>query len=628
MTRGEVPKTPGREPVMRAGGRRRTFTHDYAAPVEAIWASMADTARYNEAAELPRHTIEEEVLEHAGIRFLARTRIGPFPLAWEDLPCNWVRNHWFSHRRLFSSGPLAALTAELRLEPSDEGCRGRYTIEVEPANTAGRLLLATGFFRSVERMFERLSRSADAFARGRQEVAFPIRPPGLGEEALRRLEAAVEALQQTPRHHGLAERLAALVRTAPETEVARIRPLALAARWAVEPRRVVELCLEATRAGLLDLRWDILCPRCRAAKAVVHALDELPKGAHCGTCNIDYERDFARNVELSFRPAPTIRPIEGGEFCLLGPMSMPHVLAHITLAPGEERSIEWTPGPGPYRLRTLEAGPQADLDHEGSGFPAVIVEPEAVRAGEAGAPGRVRLVNRTPWGRTAVIEDRGWAADALTADRVTAMQAFRDLFSDQVLRPGDEVGISRIALLFSDLEGSTALYGRIGDADAYHLVREHFAFMQSIVREFDGSVVKTIGDAVMAVFVEPETALRAALAMQNRLGARDDAERLRLKLGLHMGPCIAVTLNDRLDYFGSTVNMAARLQALSRGDDLVVSRELAADPAAGPLLEALAPQIERATLKGFEEPVSFLRLRFDEPAGAAAPDQQHGEAAQ
>ena len=591
--------------------KSRTFTYDYDAPLEAVWAAMADTARYNEAADLPKHDVQEEVLDHYGIRFFAKARMGPFSLKWEDLPCNWVRNQWFRHERRFSEGPLASLDAQLKLEPIGSGCRGYYTVEASASGWLGRIILATAFFPGVKKTFTKLSKSAERFARGEQTLAFPIKPPSISSDAKRRLDAAVSAIKETPRHFNLAERLAAFVVEGPQTEVMRIRPLRLAELWGEEERNVVELCLEATRAGVLELRWDILCPRCRVAKSVVHGLDALPDGAHCGTCNIDYGREFAKNVELSFKPAPTIREVEIGEFCLLGPMSTPHIVAHVTLEAGETKELGWHVKPGDYRLRTLEAGPDFDLTYQEGGFPAVMVDENRIFGEPQEEPSRLRLVNRSPWRRTLVVEDRAWAKDALTADRVTAIQSFRDLFSDQVLRPGDEVGISRITLMFSDLEGSTALYGQIGDANAYHLVRDHFAFMQSIVREEGGTIVKTIGDAVMAAFYQPEAAVRSAIIMQQRIAEAEEDARLRLKLGLHAGPCITVTLNDQLDYFGSTVNMAARLQALSEGDDIVISSELASDPEVVPILQEYNPETERAELKGFDDLVEFARLRFD-----------------
>jgi class 3 adenylate cyclase len=136
-----------------------------------------------------------------------------------------------------------------------------------------------------------------------------------------------------------------------------------------------------------------------------------------------------------------------------------------------------------------------------------------------------------------VIEERAWLEDVLTADRVATLQAFRDLFSDQVLRPGDEVGIRRVTLLFSDLRGSTALYDAIGDAAAYRLVRDHFAYLAAIVREHEGTVVKTIGDAVMAAFHDPAEGLKAAIAMQERVASFNATAGapIVLKLGLHEG---------------------------------------------------------------------------------------------
>jgi class 3 adenylate cyclase len=199
---------------------------------------------------------------------------------------------------------------------------------------------------------------------------------------------------------------------------------------------------------------------------------------------------------------------------------------------------------------------------------------------------------------------------------VTALQTFRDLFSDDVLRPGDEVAVGRIALLFSDLKGSTALYQSIGDASAYHLVRDHFAFMAKVIREHEGAIVKTIGDAVMAAFVSPRQAVAAAIDIQRQIAAFNRESHVEegtsppivIKLGVHSGPTIAVTLNDRLDYFGSTVNMAARLQGQSVGGDIVLSTSVADDPAVRELLASTPVHREAVELKGFAEPVDFVRV--------------------
>ena len=593
------------------GPLSRSWIWHFDCPPERIWPLLADTARFNEAARLPKHEVEEKPRPDGSVLYLGRARMGPFPLAWREKPVNWVTNLWFEHCRDFRKGPLKSLCAHFELAPEGSGCRVRYTITAEAANLLGHVILRAGFFEGAGRNFGRLAETAGRCALGEREAPFDFQAPKPPAGALARISAMTARIEDSGHGHGLAERLARHILDAQEVDLTQIRPLMLARTWGVAPRAAIELCLEATRAGLLELRWDLLCPRCRIAKAVVGALDKLPRGAHCPTCNIDYERDFSRNVELSFRPAPALRPLSVGEYCLFGPMSTPHIRVHLTLAPGETRDLEAHLPPGPYRLRTLEPGAELEIDWAEGGFPEMVAGDESIDFGAPAAPGEIRLTNAAGRELTLIVEERAWIRDALTADRVSMLQAFRDLFSDQVLRPGDEVALKRVALMFTDLRGSTALYTDIGDAGAYQLVRDHFAFLAGIVRAHDGAVVKTIGDAVMAAFADPADALRAALAIQGQVAAfnaRRADTTLVIKLGLHEGPCIAVTLNDRLDYFGTTVNMAARLQSESRGGDIVISRELAADPAAQALLAGANLCEEQADLKGFAAPVGFLRL--------------------
>ena len=592
----------------------RTWTWQFDSPPERIWPLLADTARFNEAAKLPLHAIEETPRPDGSVRYTARARKGPFDLVWEERPVNWVSEQWFEHSRDFQNGPLKNLCAEFKLAPDGAGSRGAYTITAEAANLVGSAMLHTAFFESTRRSFTALAETARDCAAGRRETPFDYPPAELPAGAEARLAERTAQIEASGHGHGLAARLAELIRRGQEVDLSQIRPLKLARLWGVPELHAIELCLEATRAGLLELRWDLLCPRCRIAKQVVGSLDEVPSGAHCGTCNIDYDRDFSKSVELSFRPAPAVRPIAVGEYCLFGPMSTPHIRVHVTLEPGTTRRVAAKLAPGPYRLRSLEPGPECDIAYDGGGFPEVIAGAESFAAGDPAPAGEIHLRNESTRRLTFVVEERAWVAEALTADRATSLQAFRDLFSDQVLRPGDEVAVRRMALLFTDLKDSTALYDAVGDASAYHLVRAHFAYLGAIVRAHEGAVVKTIGDAILAAFMDPAQALAAAIEMQRQVAgfnAEQAGAGIVLKVGLHEGPVIAVTLNDRLDYFGATVNLAARLQNESRGGDLVLSRAMTADPAVAELLAGHDASEEQARLKGFDQPVDFLRLTFD-----------------
>ncbi len=180
------------------------------------------------------------------------------------------------------------------------------------------------------------------------------------------------------------------------------------------------------------------------------------------------------------------------------------------------------------------------------------------------------------------------------------VQPFRDFFAEQTLPPGESLQVKRVAFLFTDLLGSTAMYARQGDPKAYGRVREHFEVLFQAANRNHGVTVKTIGDAVMASFVTPADALRTAIdvhrdmeSLNRRLGLNGD-EALSIRLGSHVGPCISVTLNGRLDYFGATVNIASRVSHLSQGNDVVLTEAMLLDQ------ETQAETAPHGHLKSFE----------------------------
>jgi class 3 adenylate cyclase len=172
-----------------------------------------------------------------------------------------------------------------------------------------------------------------------------------------------------------------------------------------------------------------------------------------------------------------------------------------------------------------------------------------------------------------------------------------------------------VTFLFTDLYSSTALYEQMGDAAAYDIVRRHFMFLGGIVFGHNGMVVKTIGDAVMATFGDPIDAVRAALALQSRIADFNRAHmdgnanrRLAIRLGVHSGGSVRVELDDRVDYFGSAVNLAARLRGQSTGGDVVLNHFVAGYPAVRLLLATLPTREESLRFKGFDGLVRFVRV--------------------
>jgi class 3 adenylate cyclase len=583
---------------------RATWRWTFDLPPEELWPVLADTNRFNEAMGLPTYVLEETPQSNGTVLRRGRGKAAGFALEWEEKPYEWIEGRHFRQAREFTKGPFRRFGPVFDLEPDGNGgSKVSYALEYEPLTLTGRLF-GSRLAKQAGGVVEKRILEAVAFAKGERTTWFDIALPKLPEGARERAAALAAEVDRSPYGNGLGRKLADLVLTGMATDRVHLKPKKLALDLKVPQRAAIEACLAGTRAGLLTMKWDLLCTNCRGAKLTASALSELPRGAHCPSCNIDYDRDFEKNVELSFAPAPAVRPLGVGGFCLSGPMATPHVAVQLLLAPGEKRSVALDLPAGSYRLRTLHPGAFVDVEHLGGAFPGLRVTANGVEAGAPAPTGTIAFVNDAGFELAALIEDRTWTREALTAPEVISLQAFRDLFAEATLRPGDEAGVSQVALLFSDLQGSTALYERVGDAKAFNMVREHFALLASIVRDHDGAVVKTIGDAVMASFGDPAHAVKAALAMQARIVDHD----LVLKLGVHAGPSVVVTLNDRLDYFGSTVNMAARLQGQSAGGDIVLSRSVADDPAVQPLLGGLPVREESVALKGFTDPIRFVRL--------------------
>ena len=208
--------------------------------------------------------------------------------------------------------------------------------------------------------------------------------------------------------------------------------------------------------------------------------------------------------------------------------------------------------------------------------------------------------------------DPEWIDAALA----TTLQEFRDFFSKEMLSPQETFSIRNLAVIFTDIKGSTEMYERLGDSKAFYLVKEHFKIMEDVVRRNDGGIVKTIGDAVMAVFRRPDQAIDAAREMIDRFDAFNLENRTKdqivIKVGVHAGPCIAVTLNERIDYFGTSVNTAARIQGLSDGRDVMVSERFFRESGAARSLKASGWAWESFTtslkgLKGAQEVYKLVK---------------------
>jgi class 3 adenylate cyclase len=591
----------------------KRWEFDLKSSPERLWPFIADTNRFNRDTGVPQIEIDSSDKRLRNARRKVKLSLYGLPVEWEEQPFEWVKPSRFGVERVYSKGPLARLKMRAELQPkSDGGTHLIYELWSTPRNLGGAVAIPMQINLVVARRFRDAMRKYDASAF--MGAAVETAEPNTSQSSfdLQRLTALKQKLiadlqttESPEKKLAVAERLVDFLEHGDDFAVARIRPYKLADDWQ-EPRRLVlEVCLRATRTGLLDFQWDLLCPLCRGPQESGLSLKDIKTDVHCDTCKIDFTVNFDRYVELTFKPNPSVRRLNVSAFCIGSPHWTPHVVAQQLLPAGDQRDLVLPLESGNYRLRALELPGSQDVTVSPEGATTAEVtlsrngwSEETLQVGEEFA---LALKNDTDAEQLLILERLEWSDQATTAAEVTALQMFRDLFATEALRPGEQISVGTLTVLFTDLRNSTQLYREIGDATAFGRVMNHFDVVKKAIVEHDGAVVKTIGDAVMAVFRSAVDGVEAMLDVQRLLA--EGSQPLQLKAGLNTGPCIAVTLNDRLDYFGSTVNMAARLECLSSGSDVIISRSVYEDPKVQELIESDSFSAEPfdMLLKGFED---------------------------
>ena len=451
-------------------------------------------------------------------------------------------------------------------------------------------------------------------------------------------EKVVDMLERTVRH-------------APDHALNKMNALDLAAKEGLDEERVIAALLHAVGLGMFEMTWSLMCPSCAGVLSANKSLKTLDRAQYnCAFCAAGYETTLDNLVEVTFTVSPRLRKIAAHSPDELSaaeylrqifwssaidlPPDLEKLLAEITLEsvdlpPGERAilSLQLPKGtlivfdPVTHTAQFLDVGGEEASERQNLAviFNKVPVPVDSV----ALRPGPLRLVleNRTEgrvlpavWLTNQALDDLlKRRKPILNAKRLLTNQTFRDIYRTETLAIGQRLKILSLTFLFSDLKDSTALYERVGDLVVFDLVNEHFRLLQEIIASERGAGVKTVGDAVMATFETPDRAIAAAIRMREAmsdLGAQRQHQSLRLKMGIHEGSCLAVTLNGQQDYFGQTVNIASRVQGLAVSRSIVVTESVVENAPARALLEAngLKLTLRRVALSGIADKVSVHEI--------------------
>lgn len=540
-------------------------------PIEAAWEMATDTNHFNHYAKLfhvqfsPLHINEGDVIREAKANVF-----GIVPTTWREYTFAWVRHEWFEIERIYLKSPMKRALWKISLRPKD--ATSTY-MKVDGDFTYANFLGKVALERVVIPQLRGIFRYADEFAETYKHQQLRPQAQQKVDFHATNLERREKQLQTLFPHPELISKLTNQLRTANDEDVTGMQPYKWARQYGVDRAQSLELFLLATKAGLLQQKWSMLCPNCRVPKQQVMSLREVQDTVHCDLCGVDYAIDFDRSIEMQFDVDPAIRKSAGMLYCLNGPMNSTHILGQFRIPAGESVTLTLPPWKQAYRYRILQHNHTVQVDHDGTNQALLRYGPNGFEHGHVAPTEQVTIENTCDHEIVFMVEELEWDSEALTARELTTLQVFRDLFATEALSPDQEIQVGQLSVLFTDLKESTAMYERVGDALAYASVREHFLYLKKHIREQNGTIVKTIGDAVMAVFVSEQDAFEAAKAIQLNLHelSEQNGEEITIKLGFHQGPVIAVNANDLLDYFGRTVNLAARVQQQSQGHDMVMT---------------------------------------------------------
>ena len=595
----------------------KLWVHELPGTPEALWPFLSDTSRMNRALG----TAEMTFVEREGKRY-GTARPGGVRHEWVEVPWNWVANQWLSSLRVYDKGFFRAVWAIHRLERIPEGTRVYLYYGAVPRGVLSAAAIRLGF-PSIERAYKRVL-PALAAQLDRARPAVLVLPPGpLAEGAEQRLRTQQAALVARGLPRACVDALIDWIRTGDDQDLHRIQIRERARVWKLPEQDLLRVALHATRAGLLTLSWDTVCPHCRGVRDENPALSQLAAQSHCEVCEVTFSTDSEQSVEVTFRVHPSIREVPDQVYCSAEPAKKDHIRVQWAVPPGEQVKVEPHLSPGRYRVwferdggwyldvESDDASASAGADGSGAALPHEV-RWEKHPAGtiiRAAPDAALEARNEADAPKVLRIEQATWSDHALRAGQLLGFQDFRDLFSEEYISADVRLGVGEQTLLFTDVVGSTAFYATRGDPAAFVEIKRHFDEVFAIVGAHRGAVVKTIGDAVMATFGDPLDAVRASQQIHEAFHPGRTDTPIRLRISLNTGPCIAVRLNANADFFGGTVNVAAKLQAMAEGYQIAMSDATYRAPGVAEYIASqnVAPETLEYASKALPAPVVVRR---------------------
>jgi class 3 adenylate cyclase len=402
------------------------------------------------------------------------------------------------------------------------------------------------------------------------------------------------------------------IRNASDIQLFRINPITFGAIHGLSEQEAIDLFIHSAKVGLFDFSYNLLCLACGGVTHTHYQLDEINnEDFYCALCNMHLPTAIDDQVEVSFTINPSIKKLGLTPSANLESYFAYHfseniqkapelisvrnslIKGYVFIEPDQYENITVNSQEYPsFQLVSIEKNSSCFIYFD-KGEGKLREKPETLEINihpKGLAPGQIhvangvysiRINNLTKFGVgillitpdlekiMAVVEKRpNVIKPFFTAKMLLNNQSFRELFRLQQLSENLNLNIQSLTILFTDLKGSTDMFDKAGDIYAHEIIQEHFKVLTDSVRKRSGAVIKTMGDAIMASFSSPLEGFNAALDMLQAINQlnhkiKDSNYKLGIKIGINSGPALAVLADERLDYFGQSVNIAARVQALA-----------------------------------------------------------------
>lgn len=540
---------------------------------DEIWPYLADTSRMNRDLGLTawkETTVGGEL--HVEASSLGRVQ------RWVEKPWIWKQPHEIQNHRVFSQGWMTEQRGVFKVYPETEGCRVAVYFQwgFKSIFSKWLFLLASNILhKKFADFFKKTENSIVAFKNSKSGKVKPSF--ALSEEKQKAAQEKINKIKHDfevdKSWNDLKNQILTYFLTEDEMNLDKVHPKKVASQIDVTLPQFLGEARDLLRKGFLYLAWEVVCPHCRGAVASEKYLSAISNKNQCESCDIEFSLEQEESVEVVFHLTSKLRDIQVQQYCAAEPAKKKHIKLCQQLAGGEHRQFGMKLPEGRYRLR---GGLLPELSFVVDRTIAIseLIWPLNESVDEVKVNPQFNLVatNGSSNAIELILEESWWLKDKLLPGEVLSLPQFRDLFSQDYLASGVKLYLGQQVLLFTDIVGSTPLYRELGDAKAFEAVRKHYEEIEKIVISNNGVLVKFIGDAVMAAYLDLQDAVRSAISIQNTFAAVEKP--IKLRVSLNHGPVLCANLNVGLDYFGTTVNNAAKIQKWAKENQIAMTQEI------------------------------------------------------